>query len=82
MQYWVGVYQISFWLWAFYFLLGQQEEGRQDGFVQTAADVLAFAGIDEGIQTNGGHAQLGQKVEGLGEGVDVIIQHGGVGHHI
>ncbi len=64
------------------FLLRQQKEGRQNGFIQAAADVLALAGVDEGVQADGGHTQLGQKIKGLGEGIDIVIEHGGIGHHV
>ena len=60
---------------------GQFEQGRQFFLAQPGAHRFAAAGIDQGVQAKGGHAQLAQEIERGRQIGMVVLQQGGVGHH-
>ena len=62
--------------------LGHIQNGLQLVLSQARSHRQAVSRVDQGIQTHGRDTQIGQKIQCAGDGVQVGVKHGGVGHHI
>ena len=62
-QYWVGVYQIRRWPCGSVFWRASSSSGGSSLSGRSGAHGSAAAGIDQGVQADGGHAQLGQEIQ-------------------